>query len=303
MMLFDEAIQDMAQRFGLDPDELLNYSYEDDHSGWDGGVGDWPIGSLWTVEGRVLYALVRALKPQLVVEIGTHVGCSTTHIASALKMNGSGQVMTFDIANPINIPGMDEVHRQGDMIPQELWPYVEMVQGDGVQYIELDLLEADMIYEDGDHSEDNVNRVWKAGVPKLTPDGVIASHDAAHWLVGDAICTGIRNAGYEPIIYAIRPSDCGLGLYQKPKGKAKEPYKTTETIPDHLRGFIPKANENSEDGVVVDYAFPDMPDYELTPDFEEMTVKELREYASEHDISLGSVTKKAEIIETLEESI
>lgn len=303
MMLFDEAIHDMAERFGLDPDDLLNFSYEDEHSGWDGGVGDWPIGSLWTVEGRVLYALIRAFRPQTVIEIGTHVGCSTTHIASALKMNGSGQVITFDTATLINVPGSDQEYRQGDLIPPELWPVVELVHGDGVQYIELDLLEADFIYEDGDHSEEGVNRVWKAGVPKLTPGGVIVSHDAAHWLVGEAIRNGIRNAGYEPTIYAIRPSDCGLGVYRKPLGKKKESVETTVDIPARLRAFIPDAVEIPGDGHLIDVPFDDQPnpEPEPEPDFEDMTVSELKDYADDHAIDLEGARRKAEIIERLQE--
>lgn len=44
----------------------------------------------------LLHALVRSLKPDLVVESGTGRGVSGTFLASALQLNGKGELVTFE---------------------------------------------------------------------------------------------------------------------------------------------------------------------------------------------------------------
>ena len=79
-MQLHDALRAIAQQFDLPGHELIAYAAEDPHDGWDLGKGSWVSGSVWTVEGKVLYAMVRALKPQEVIEFGTAQGCSSTHI-------------------------------------------------------------------------------------------------------------------------------------------------------------------------------------------------------------------------------
>ncbi|MBI2043089.1 class I SAM-dependent methyltransferase [Candidatus Pacearchaeota archaeon] len=47
--------------------------------------------------GSVFYGLVRALKPKLIVELGTKNGYSAFHIARALKENGFGNIHCYDL--------------------------------------------------------------------------------------------------------------------------------------------------------------------------------------------------------------
>jgi predicted O-methyltransferase YrrM len=48
--------------------------------------------------GRLLYSLVRASRPQTVVEFGMSLGLSGIHLASAVKDNGSGRVVTTEMS-------------------------------------------------------------------------------------------------------------------------------------------------------------------------------------------------------------
>jgi predicted O-methyltransferase YrrM len=48
--------------------------------------------------GRLLYALVRATRPTTVVEFGMSFGISAIHLASAVRDNGSGQVVTTELS-------------------------------------------------------------------------------------------------------------------------------------------------------------------------------------------------------------
>jgi predicted O-methyltransferase YrrM len=49
--------------------------------------------------GRLLYALVRAIRPQTVVEFGTSFGISTIYLAAAVADNGTGHVYTTELSS------------------------------------------------------------------------------------------------------------------------------------------------------------------------------------------------------------
>jgi predicted O-methyltransferase YrrM len=48
--------------------------------------------------GRLLYSLVRATRPTTVVEFGMSFGISAVHLASAVRDNGSGHVVTTELS-------------------------------------------------------------------------------------------------------------------------------------------------------------------------------------------------------------
>src|ERR1700761_6542660 len=48
--------------------------------------------------GQLLYSLVRATKPATVVEFGMSFGISALHLASAVRDNGAGRVVTTEIS-------------------------------------------------------------------------------------------------------------------------------------------------------------------------------------------------------------
>ena len=48
--------------------------------------------------GRLLYALVRATRPTTVVEFGMSFGISAVHLASAVRDNGTGRVVTTELS-------------------------------------------------------------------------------------------------------------------------------------------------------------------------------------------------------------
>jgi predicted O-methyltransferase YrrM len=48
--------------------------------------------------GRLLYALVRATRPTTVVEFGMSFGISAVHLASAVRDNGGGRVVTTELS-------------------------------------------------------------------------------------------------------------------------------------------------------------------------------------------------------------
>jgi predicted O-methyltransferase YrrM len=48
--------------------------------------------------GRLLYSLVRATRPATIVEFGMSFGISAIHLASAVRDNGSGRVVTTELS-------------------------------------------------------------------------------------------------------------------------------------------------------------------------------------------------------------
>ncbi|MGB8404892.1 MAG: class I SAM-dependent methyltransferase [Mycobacterium sp.] len=49
--------------------------------------------------GRLLYSLVRALKPTTIVEYGMSYGISTLHLAAAVRDNGAGRIITTEMSS------------------------------------------------------------------------------------------------------------------------------------------------------------------------------------------------------------
>ena len=58
--------------------------------------GDDVAGAVMPGEGQMLYGLVRALRPERILEIGTGYGFSTIHLAAGCRDNGVGRVWTVE---------------------------------------------------------------------------------------------------------------------------------------------------------------------------------------------------------------
>ena len=206
-MNLQRAFEAIGKAFNLDADKLKEFAAQDIYTGWDAGEGEFPCGSLWTVEGKVLYALIRLLKPKKVMELGIHHGASTCHIASALQKNRPlGKVTSVDLnANA------------GDMIPVSLSKRVNLLNADGLTALEKALDDSiDFIFEDMDHSFETGKAVAELAQTKLKPGGLLVVHDAMHWLVGRDIRNGLMAGHIVPEFYEIAPSDCGLAIWQRP---------------------------------------------------------------------------------------
>ncbi|MGW7488971.1 class I SAM-dependent methyltransferase [Streptomyces sp. NPDC054786] len=92
-------------------------------------------------EAEMTYLLLRDLRPEVVVEVGTFYGWSTMWILNALRDNGIGHLHSFDI--------VDNVVRN---VPRELsaerWTFTK---GDIQQHPEKIPAETDYLFIDADH--------------------------------------------------------------------------------------------------------------------------------------------------------
>lgn len=103
-------------------------------------------------EGKIIYIFIRTRKPTNVLEVGFASGVSSTVIARALEMNGSGCLYTGDLnSNPSHkwiIPGFKEYIEKGIIKPT--YPI------DGVEFVkQLDSsIQIDITFSDASHEKD-----------------------------------------------------------------------------------------------------------------------------------------------------
>jgi len=195
---------------GIETDSLLPFAEQDSIGGYhpDPTQSKWHIGSMFGVEGQVLYSLIRSLQPRTVVEIGSGLGCSANHIAAALSRNyvnpaTAGHLTTLDRGNTPHI--FDEFKA-----------FVTVIAGDGIAWLEAQPDHSvDFIFEDADHSELMCYQIGELAKRKLVPGGVLVAHDAAHYAVGADVRAGFIRASIEGRVYLTEPSDCGLLVWRK----------------------------------------------------------------------------------------
>lgn len=221
-MNIQTALALMAQTWGFDNSKLQIYGIGTDIGGWHTSAerSKWPMGSIWEAEGKVLYALTRILDPQIVLDLGTYYGCSTTHIATALLHNQSGGRLIC-VEN-----GHQGVPQPGN-IPLELQSMIEFVNDNAEDYVErpdLDWSQIGLVFEDTLHTAELTSRLWRSITARLKPGAMLVSHDAEHFSVGHAVKQGIMESGVQDWrSYAIetdgmdRQHLCGLAMWRKPE--------------------------------------------------------------------------------------
>jgi cephalosporin hydroxylase len=203
-MNLEQALQQLCVDYQLSDAAVRQYASEDVQSGWNGDRGTWPPGAIWTVEGVILYVLLRVIKPDTAVELGVqNWGASTVHMAAALKANRRGVLL-----------GIDTNGGTGILLDGGLGPHVEMKVADGIEFLEATPA-VDFIFEDMDHSYETCKRVAELVQTKLKVGGYLVVHDAEHplWTVG--VKTGLEDGGITPTYYLIEPSDCGIAVWRR----------------------------------------------------------------------------------------
>jgi predicted O-methyltransferase YrrM len=138
--------------------------------------GDWQCYDEMSAEVEVLdllYALVRSLRPKIVLETGTYLGLSTHHLARAVRDNGVGHVHSCDIDT-------DVLGKASTLLLEDgLGPYVTLWPLSGERLIELvgSEIEAPVDFAFVDSLVHT--RVSKTALllPKLSQRGVILVHD------------------------------------------------------------------------------------------------------------------------------
>lgn len=133
----------------------------------------------------VLYALVRAIRPELFLETGVLHGLTSYFLLRALEKNGSGNLCSIDLPSyadtgPCNRDGHYAIlppgREPGWIVPNQYWYRWELTLGtseDRLPEILLSHNEIDIFLHDSEHTYETVwfelNQVW----PKLRANGVL----------------------------------------------------------------------------------------------------------------------------------
>lgn len=135
---------------------------------------------------RAIYYLIKEFAPESVLEVGTHIGASTVHIASALSSNenGSNSALTTldirDVNSPVLKPwlnyGMN--HSPKEMLEKiNCDSLVTFKTGNSTQYLKNTSSKYDFIFLDGDHLSMTTYKEIPAALSLLKPNGIILLHD------------------------------------------------------------------------------------------------------------------------------
>lgn len=121
-----------------------------------------------------LYALVRLLKPQCVVETGSYLGDGTLAIARALKKNGFGRVFSCDILQ-------ERVDAVNEWLTKEgLYPETGVVlKCEGIDLIKQIGSQIDFAFIDSSPEGKVRGAEIEALIPYLRPLKMFALHDTA----------------------------------------------------------------------------------------------------------------------------
>lgn len=134
---------------------------------------------------RTLYYLISYFKPQKVLEIGTHIGCSTAHIAMALKSSklNSAKLVTVDIKDVNDTKTKPWTKFNSKYSPCEIIEKIDFE--DSVKFVtqsSTDFLKNcqerfDFIFLDGSHYAPIVYQEIPYALNLLNKNGLILLHD------------------------------------------------------------------------------------------------------------------------------
>ena len=131
---------------------------------------------------RALFYLAKVLNAGSILEIGTHIGCSTVHLALGLSQDPK-MLVSVDIRD-VNDPVREPWKEYNSLAsPEKLLESigcndkVEFVTEDSVSFLSGSIEKFDFIFLDGDHSPEKVYEEIPRALKLLNPDGLILLHD------------------------------------------------------------------------------------------------------------------------------
>lgn len=135
-------------------------------------------GATPTAKGiRLQYALVRAARPDLIVETGVASGVSSAHFLLALEKNGAGRLVSIDLPQERFLPKGED---PGWMVPDGLRGGWDLRLGDARQLLSEVLAEVDRVdlfVHDSLHTREHMLFELRTAHPKVRPGGHLICDD------------------------------------------------------------------------------------------------------------------------------
>jgi predicted O-methyltransferase YrrM len=121
--------------------------------------------------GKLLYALVRAGRPETVVEFGTSFGISTVHLAAAVTDNGAGRVVTTELSSRKAKAARENLEEAG------VAGVVTILEGDALETLSDVTSPVGLVLLDG--WKDLYLPVLRLLEPRLTPGALVVADDSS----------------------------------------------------------------------------------------------------------------------------
>jgi predicted O-methyltransferase YrrM len=199
--------------------ELVRYRRElFDHSEFQGHLARCLREVHYSFAGLAeLYAVVRAFRPDVVIETGVSSGMSSAHILLALAANGTGKLHSIDLPNVQQGSILPDGRATGWIVPDSLRGRWELQIGDSRQLLP-DLLRrldrVDLFLHDSDHSYENMSFEFEQVWPWIERGGLLLSDDAHLHSAWDDFCAR----------HDLRPARVArLGITRKPGNSRTSP--------------------------------------------------------------------------------
>lgn len=138
---------------------------------------------------RAIYYLIRHFRPRTVLEIGTHIGASTMHIAAALRRAQEEDpeeayrmtsVDIVDVNDRATTPWLDygSCYSPAELAERlGLQDQISFVTAGSLDYLASCDEQYDFIFLDGDHAPSTVYQEIPSALQALRPEGIILLHD------------------------------------------------------------------------------------------------------------------------------
>jgi predicted O-methyltransferase YrrM len=127
--------------------------------------------------GRLLYAMVRAARPETVVEFGTSFGISTIFLAAAVTDNGTGRVVTTELSSRKAAAARSNLEQAG------VSAVVTLLEGDALQTLADVPGPVGLVLLDG--WKDLYLPVLHLLEPRLAPGALVVADDSSFAAVAD----------------------------------------------------------------------------------------------------------------------
>lgn len=176
---------------------------------------------------RILYALMRSLKPEIAVEVGTYRGYAACYMAQALKENGKGHLYCIDDFSEGMQKAYDENHWNTNLMVCEVREQATLIRGKSqtVQWPE----KVDFAYIDGWHgyliAREDFMKAFSRGAEVICFDDVTSTIGVRQLMLD--IRAEFKQ--YFDIVEIFR--DCGLAIVVRKK--EKPPATFSQEYPNH----------------------------------------------------------------------
>lgn len=139
-------------------------------------VGEWGSGAaVDPPRGRLLFALVRELRPTRCLELGTNMGISSAYVAAALGLNDDGRMISVDMVEQASQRasqhhsqlGLDRAEFRTGLFQDLLAPSLGELGG------------CDFAFIDGDHREESTIKYFEHIAAAMASDAVMVFDNVA----------------------------------------------------------------------------------------------------------------------------